>query len=100
MFQLFSMRKFKGFTSVTDSLAQDKSLASLVERACRLKKLNDQLQLKLPPQVRGMCQLANIKGETAVFVCKTHMEASKIRMYRSEKRREGKEGRSRWWPYH
>ena len=81
MFQLSPMRKSNGFTSLSDGLAQNKSLAGLVERATRLKKLNDQLQLQLPPQVRGMCQLANIKGETAVFICKTQMEASKIRMY-------------------
>lgn len=75
------MRNTNGFTSISDSLAQDKSLSGLVERARRLNKLNDQLQLRLPPQVKGLCQLANIKGDTAVFICKTQMEASKIRMY-------------------
>lgn len=75
------MRKTKGFHSITDSIAQDKSLSGLIRRANQLKKLNDELQLRLPAQVRGMCQLANIKGETAVFVCNTQMEASKIRMY-------------------
>ncbi len=75
------MRKSKGFHSINDSIAQDKSLSGLIQRANQLKKLNDKLQLRLPAQVRGMCHLANIKGETAVFVCYTQMEASKIRMY-------------------
>ncbi len=75
------MRKSKGFHSITASIAQDKSLSGLIHRANQLKKLNDELQLRLPVQVRGMCQLANIKGETAVFICNTQMEASKIRMY-------------------
>lgn len=75
------MRKSKGFSSISDTLAQDKTLSGVIKRAARLKKLNDELQLCLPAQVRGMCQLANIKGETAVFICKTQMEASKIRMY-------------------
>jgi len=75
------MRKSRGFHSITDSIAQDKSLSGLIQRANQLKKLNDELQLRLPAQVRGMCHLANIKGETAVFICYTQMEASKIRMY-------------------
>lgn len=75
------MRKSRGFHSINDSIAQDKSLSGLIQRANQLKKLNDELQLRLPAQVRGMCHLANIKGETAVFICYTQMEASKIRMY-------------------
>ena len=75
------MRKSRGFHSITDSIAQDKSLSGLIQRANQLKKLNDELQMRLPAQVRGMCHLANIKGETAVFICYTQMEASKIRMY-------------------
>lgn len=75
------MRKSRGFHSITDSIAQDKSLSGLIHRADQLKKLNTELQLRLPAQVRGMCLLANIKGETAVFICYTQMEASKIRMY-------------------
>ncbi len=75
------MRKSRGFHSITDSIAQDKSLSGLIQRANQLKKLNDELQLRLPAQVKGMCHLANIKGETAVFICYTQMEASKIRMY-------------------
>ncbi len=75
------MRKSRGFRSITDSIAQDKSLSGLIQRANQLKKLNDELQMRLPAQVRGMCHLANIKGETAVFICYTQMEASKIRMY-------------------
>jgi len=75
------MRKTRGFHSITDSIAQDKSLSGLIQRANQLKKLNDELQLRLPAQVRGMCHLANIKGETAVFICYTQMEASKVRMY-------------------
>ena len=75
------MRKSRGFHSINDSIAQDKSLSGLIQRANQLKKLNDKLQLRLPAQVRGMCHLANIKGETAVFICYTQMEASKIRMY-------------------
>lgn len=75
------MRKSRGLYSITDSIAQDKSLSGLIKRANQLKKLNDELQMRLPAQVRGMCHLANIKGETAVFICYTQMEASKIRMY-------------------
>lgn len=75
------MRRSKGFHTITDSLAQDKSLSGLIQRANQLKQLNDKLQMCLPTQVRGLCHLANIKGETAVFICYTQMEASKIRMY-------------------
>lgn len=75
------MQKNRGFQSITDSIAQDKSLSGLIQRANQLRKLNDALQMRLPAQVRGMCHLANIKGETAVFICRTQMEASKIRMY-------------------
>ena len=74
-------RSSKGFNTINESISQDKSLSGLIQRATQLKKLNDQLQLRLPAQVRGMCHLANIKGETAVFICYTQMEASKIRMY-------------------
>ncbi|WP_162846872.1 DciA family protein [Marinicella litoralis] len=62
-------------------MTQDKTLSGLIQRANQLKKLDDQLQMCLPSQVKGLCHLANIKGETAVFVCYTQMEASKIRMY-------------------
>lgn len=75
------MRKSRGFQSISDSLAQDKSLSGLIKRANQLKKLDDILQLRLPDQVKGMCHLANIRGETAVLMCRTQMEASKIRMY-------------------
>jgi len=75
------MRNSKGFHSISDSMTQDKTLSGLIQRANQLKKLNDALQKSLPAPVRGMCQLANIKGETAVFICYTQMEASKIRMY-------------------
>ncbi len=75
------MRKSKGFHSISDSISQDKSLSGLIQRANQLQKLNQELQLRLPAQVKGMCHLANIKGETAVFICYTQMEASKIRMY-------------------
>jgi hypothetical protein len=75
------MRKSRGFHSIQETLSQDQSLAGLIQRAGQLKKLNDALQLSMPAQVRGMCQLANLKGETAVFLCRTQMEASKIRMY-------------------
>ncbi|MCX7554575.1 DciA family protein [Marinicella sp. S1101] len=75
------MRKSRGFQSISDSLAQDKSLSGLIKRANQLKKLDDTLQLRLPEQVKGMCHLANIRGDTAVLMCRTQMEASKIRMY-------------------
>ncbi len=75
------MRKTRGFNSITESISQDNGLSGLIQRANQLNKLNQELQLRLPAQVKGMCHLANLKGETAVFICYTQMEASKIRMY-------------------
>lgn len=75
------MRYTKGCQSVADSVAQDNHLSGLIHRATQLKQLNDRLQRCLPEPVRGLCQLANIRGDVAVFICDTQMEASKIRMY-------------------
>lgn len=75
------MRKSSGFNSITESISQDKNLSGLIHRATQLNRLDQELQLRLPAQVKGMCRLANIKGDTAVFICYTQMEASKIRMY-------------------
>ncbi|MCF6299516.1 MAG: DUF721 domain-containing protein [Proteobacteria bacterium] len=75
------MRKSKGFQSISSSLNQDVYFNDIIKRAEKIRQLNAHLQKTLPAPVQGMCQLANIRGETAILTCKTQMEASKLRMY-------------------
>lgn len=75
------MRKSKGFQSISSSLNQDVHFNDIIKRAEKIRQLNVRLQKTLPSPVQGMCQLANIRDETAILTCKTQMEASKLRMY-------------------
>ena len=75
------MRKNKGLQSVNAHVEQDSSFSSIIERAHKLRQLDAKLQRSLPPQVKGTCRLANLRGDTAVFTCQSQLEASKIRMY-------------------
>lgn len=71
----------KDLKPLLESLPKKANMAQIIKRAEQLGRMNQQLQMKLPPQVKGMLTLANLRGETAVLLCKTQMEASKVRMY-------------------
>ncbi len=71
----------KEFKPLLDSLPKSASIAQIIKRAERLAHLNQKLQLKLPPQVKGLLILANLRDDAAVLLCNTQMEASKVRMY-------------------
>ena len=75
------MRPVNDFKPLLSSLPEDASLAKVIKRAEQLSRLNQLLQLQLPDQVKGMVTLANLRGESAILLCKTQMEASKVRMY-------------------
>lgn len=66
---------------LTRHIEQNKQFSELLNRAHRLRELDQQLQKKIPEQVRGICRLANIRGNIAVFTCYSQLEASKVRMY-------------------
>lgn len=71
----------KSFKPLLESLPKGAHMAQIIKRAEQLAQLNQQLQIKLPPQVKGMFTLANLRGDVAVLLCQTQMEASKVRMY-------------------
>ena len=71
----------KKLQSIHERIAQDKGLTALIERADQLNDLNKRLQPRLPAPVKGLCRLANIRSETAVFACDNQAAASKVRMF-------------------
>jgi len=75
------MSRTKKLQSIHERIAQDKGLAALVKRANQLNDLNKRLQPMLPAPVKGLCQLANIRSEMAVFACKNQAAAAKVRMF-------------------
>lgn len=75
------MRRRKTFKPILQTVPKGQSLAQLIQRANRLQTLEKQLFPHLPSQVKGLFSLANIRDDTAVLLCKTPMEASKVRMY-------------------
>ena len=75
------MRKNKGLQSINAHLEQDASFSSIVDRAHKLRQLDLKLQRTLPSQVKGICRLANLRGDTAILTCQSQLEASKIRMH-------------------
>ncbi|KAA3648939.1 MAG: DUF721 domain-containing protein [Proteobacteria bacterium] len=75
------MSRSKKIQPINERIAQDKGLSALLKRANHLADLNKRLQPALPAPVKGLCQLANIRGEIAVFTCENQAAASKVRMF-------------------
>lgn len=77
----YNLRIVNDFKPLLDSLPSSAKMAQIIKRAERLNQLDQLLQKQLPAPVKGMVTLANLRGETAIVLCKTQMEASKVRMY-------------------
>lgn len=75
------MRPVNDFKPLLESLPETAKMAQIIKRAEQLNRLNQLLQSQLPAPVKGMLTLANLRGESAILLCKTQMEASKVRMY-------------------
>ena len=81
LLQNMPMSRSKKLQPINQRIAQDKGLSALVKRANQLADLNKRLQPMLPAPVKGLCQLANIRSEMAVFTCENQAAASKVRMF-------------------
>lgn len=75
------MTRSKKILSLNESISKHKTLSALLKHAQKIEVLDGQLQKSLPAPVRGICQLAHIRGETAVFACESQIAASKLRMF-------------------
>ena len=80
-FQNKPMTRSKKLQSINESISQHKTLSALLNHAQKIETLDGQLQKSLPAPVKGLCQLAHIRGETAVFTCESQIAASKVRMF-------------------
>jgi hypothetical protein len=76
-----AMSKKSGFKRMPEIFSGQSGLGSLVQRAQALAELDRRLQLALPGNLRGQCQLANVRQDTVVLVCQSQIEASKLRMF-------------------
>jgi len=75
------MSRSRKLQSINESISQHKTLSALLKHAQKIEALDGQLQKSLPDPVKGLCQLAHIRGETAVFTCESQIAASKVRMF-------------------
>lgn len=75
------MSRTKKLQPLNERIAQDKGLSALIQRANHITDVNKRLQPMLPAPVKGLCQLANIRHEMAVFTCQNQAEAAKVRMF-------------------
>jgi len=75
------MRNNSGLTPIKQCFNSDESLPRILKHAAYLKELDRLLQSKLPLALRGLCTIANIRGNLLVLICKSQIEASKIRMH-------------------
>ena len=75
------MRNKSGLTPINQCFNSDDSLPRILKHAAYLKELDRKLQSKLPLALRGLCSIANIRGNLLVLICKSQLEASKVRMH-------------------
>ncbi|MEZ5496434.1 MAG: DciA family protein [Gammaproteobacteria bacterium] len=75
------MRNNSGFSPVSRSLNSSSELQKVFKYASYLFELDKKFQSKLPSTLKEVCHIANIRQDVVVLICKSRLEASKIRMY-------------------
>ncbi len=75
------MRNKSGLTPISHCFNSEESLPRLLKKAAYLRELNRKFQTKLPLQLRGLCAIANLREGLLVLICKSQLEASKVRMH-------------------
>lgn len=75
------MRKNLGLTPIDQCFNSDDSLPRILKQAAYLRELDRKFQSKLPLALRGLCSVANLRGDLLVLICKSQLEASKVRMH-------------------
>ena len=75
------MRNKTGLTPINQCFNSDDSLPRILKHAAYLKELDRKLQSELPLALRGLCSIANLRGNLLVLICKSQLEASKVRMH-------------------
>lgn len=75
------MRNKSGLTPISQCFNSEDSLPRILKQAAYLKELDRIFQSKLPLALRGLCSIANLRGNLLVLICKSQLEASKVRMH-------------------
>jgi len=76
------MRNQSGLTPINNSLnSSEEGLPKVLKHVAYLRALDRKFQSKLPLALRGLCVIANHRQETIVLICKSQLEASKVRMH-------------------
>ncbi len=66
-------RSLQGF------LDRGETLERLHDHAARLRRLQGQLERLLPPQLAGVCAVANLKGDTLVLLARNGAAAARLK---------------------
>ncbi len=75
------MRNKTGLTPIGYCFNSEDSLPRILKQAAYLRELDRKLQSKLPLALRGLCSLANMRGQLVVLLCQSQLEANKVRMH-------------------
>ena len=76
------MRNKSGLTSINYCLnSQEENLPKMLKHAAYLRGMDRKFQSSLPLALVGLCHIANIRPNLLVLICKSQLEASKVRMH-------------------
>ena len=75
------MRNNSGLTQISNCFNSDGPLPRILKHAAYLRALDRKFQSKLPLALRGLCSIANFRQELIVLICRSQLEASKVRMH-------------------
>ena len=75
------MRNKKGLTPISQCFNSEDSLPRILKQAAYLKELDRKFQSRLPLALCGLCSIANLRGNLLVLICKSQLEATKVRMH-------------------
>lgn len=75
------MRNKSGLTPISYCLNSEDKLPRILKHAAYLRELDRIFQSKLPLALRGLCSIANVRQDLLVLICKSQLEASKVRMH-------------------
>ena len=76
------MRNKTGLTSINYFLnSEEENLPKILKHANYLREMDKKFQSHLPLALVGLCKIANIRPNLVVLICKSQLEASKVRMH-------------------
>lgn len=75
------MRNKSGLTPINYCINSGDKLPRILKHAAYLRELDRKFQSKLPIALRGLFKIANIRPNLAVVICKSQLQASKVRMH-------------------